>query len=252
MAGHSKWHNIRHKKAIQDAKKAKVYAKVAKVIELAAKNGIDPSLNPSLQNALDKAKQNNLPKDVVEKAIKKWSGQIEGEKLEEVFYEWYGPSWVALYIKAITSNTNRTVNNVKYTLSKFKWNLWEPWSVDWQFSEKWIFHINWKSKLETSKWKQIENIYPLDVSHLEEDLLETSVEDYEILDDFVKIITEKKDFIEVKSFLFEKSYNIIYSDIEFIPSNYIQLSSENEETFEKLLEALDDDDDIDEIYHNAN
>lgn len=135
MAGHSKWHNIKHRKAAQDAKKSKVYARIAKQIEIAAKLWADPSMNPTLATVLGTAKSSWLPKDVIEKAVNKWSWQGGWDELQEIYYEWYGPEWIAMYIKCITSNTNRSAASVRATLTKYNGNMWEVWSVAWQFEK---------------------------------------------------------------------------------------------------------------------
>lgn len=252
MAWHSKWHNIKHRKAAQDAKKAKVYTKVWKIIQIAAKWWSDPSLNPTLQWALEKAKQLSVPKNVIENAIKKGSGQIQWEQLQEIFYEWYWPWWTAIYIKCITWNTNRSWASVRSILTKYSANLWEPWSVSWQFEEKWVLYVVWRIENEIVKWNNIEKIIPFVKEELENDLLEWDIEDYEISDEWVKIITSRENFIKSKNYFENKQYKIDDAQLEFIPQNYIDISDEEYEKLQKILENLEEDDDVDEIYHNAN
>lgn len=253
MAGHSKWHNIRHKKAAQDAKKSKIYTKISKIIELAARQGWgDPNLNPALEAALEKAKYYSVPKEVIDRAIKKWTWQLEWEQLEEVFYEWYAPWGVALYIKCITSNKNRTWANVRTILNKNWGSMWEPGSVSWQFKEKWVIYIWWKVEKYVEKWKQVEKVIPLNIDELEEKLLELDVEDFEYDEEnqIAKIITPKESFSDVKKSLENAGYKIEDSNIEFVAENLIEVDDETAEKVQKLIDALEEDDDVDTVYHN--
>jgi len=250
MAGHSKWHNIKHRKAAQDAKKAKIYSKLAKFIQLEAAKWADPSMNPGLELAITKAKAAGVPKPVIEKAIAKWSWQVQWENLEEIFYEWYWPAWVAMYIKCITSNKNRSAANVRAILTKYGWNMWQAGSVAWQFSPKWVILTSGKIEKVKEKWKEIEKIIPIDDS-FEEILLETDVEDYEIKDWLARIVTAREDLAKVTKFLEDKGYKIESSEIEYIPENTINLTEEDEKKLERLIDALEDDDDVDSIFHNA-
>ncbi len=252
MAGHSKWHNIRHKKAAQDAKKSKIYAKIAKIIELAARQWADPDLNPALEAALEKARYYSVPKEVVEKAIKKWSGQLEWEALEQVFYEWYWPGGIALYIKCITSNKNRTGSNVRSILTKYGGNMGEPWSVSWQFKEKWVIYVSWKIEKKTDKWKQIEEILPIDEHQLEEILLDLDIEDFEFDPEnkIAKIITSRENFAKIKKELEKLNYKIENADLEFVAENTMEVDSNTLEKVQKLIDALEEDDDVDTVYTN--
>ncbi len=251
MAGHSKWHNIRHKKAAQDAKKAKIYAKVAKIIELAARNWADPSLNPALAAALAKAKSYSVPKDIIERAIKKWSWQLEWEKLEEIIYEGYGPGGTALLIKAITSNKNRTNSNVRSILSKYGWSLGSPGSVWWQFEEKWMIIIDGKINKKLEKGKKIEEVLPLDPESIEEEILNFDIEDFELEDRLLSVITSKDNFAKVAKELEQTGFHLKEYELEYLPQNKVALSPQDEEKLIKLIEALEEDDDIDRVYHNA-
>lgn len=251
MSGHSKWHNIKHKKAAADAKKSKVYTKVWKLIEIAARWWADPSLNPNLEAALQTAKYNSVPKEVIERAIKKWSGQSWGEQLEEVYYEWYGPAWVALYIKCITSNKNRTWSNIRSSLTKFWWNMWEPWCVSWQFKEKWVIYITWIVAKRVDKWKDVEDLHPLNIDNFEMDILEVDVEDYEVNEEWVRVVTSRDSFIDVRDYLDKKMYKIEWADLEYLPENYVSLSDEESAKLERIIEIIEDDEDVDTVYHNA-
>jgi len=250
MAWHSKWHNIKHRKAAQDAKKAKIYSKLAKFIQLEASKWADPSMNPWLELAISKAKSAGVPKPVIEKAIAKWSWQLQWENLEEIFYEGYWPEWVAMYIKCITSNKNRSASNVRAILTKYGWNMWSAGSVAWQFSPKGVIYSSWKIEKIKEKWKEIEKIIPID-DEFEEIILEADVEDYEINDGIVRIETAREDLSKVTKFLEEKWYKIESSEIEYIPENTVKLDENGEQKLQKLIDALEEDDDVDSIYHNA-
>lgn len=174
-----RWHSIVARKTAGDASKGKVYAKVGKIITIAARKGTDPDLNPSLALALQKAKENNLPKDVVERAIKKGSGNMDGEELFEIFYEGYAPGGVALYIKAITTNTNRSATNIKTIVQKNGGNMGTPGSVSWQFQQLGIIVIDGISRWETEKGKKVEYVDNYDKDALEADAFDLSIEDVE-------------------------------------------------------------------------
>ncbi|MEF2175633.1 MAG: YebC/PmpR family DNA-binding transcriptional regulator [Candidatus Absconditabacteria bacterium] len=252
MAGHSKRHNIKHKKAASDAKKAKVYTKVGKIIEMAARGGADPSLNPNLEAALQKARYNNLPREVIDRAIKKGSGQVSGDELQEVYYEGYGPGGTALYVKAIASNTNRAGATIRAMLTKMGGNMGEPGSVSWQFNENGVIYINGMIEKKKDKGKEIEIFHTFDLGKFEEDVMDIDVMDYEEIAEGVKVITSKSSFLQARKYFEGKSYKIEDADIEFIPENYIDLSDADEAKLEKLIDMLEEEDDVDTVYHNAN
>lgn len=176
MAKHSKRHNIKHRKAAQDAKKSKIYARIGKLIQMAARQGSDPSWSPSLATVLIKAKEASLPKDVVQRAIEKWAGTGEWDQLMEMFYEGYGPWGSAIYVKCIASNVNRTSANVRAIMAKYGGNMAEPGAVKWQFEEKGEIWISEKIIMKNEKWKTVEEIHPIDIALLEVDILETAAE----------------------------------------------------------------------------
>lgn len=255
MAWHSKRHNIKHRKAAQDAKKSKVYANVAKIVQMAAKWWDNPSLNPALEQALVKARQAWLPKHVIQKAIDKGSWKIAGEELVEIFYEGYGIAWVALYIKCITSNTNRSASSVKSTLVKYGGNMWAPGSVSWQFTEKGEIYVNGKSEIENLKWKNIQTIEPLNIEEFEMDILETNAEDYEFEEEegekIARITVAKDDFVSTINYLESQWRKIEESDLVFLADNTIVLSAEQEEKLQRMIDAIEENEDVDTVRHNA-
>lgn len=252
MSWHSKRHNIKHKKAATDAKKSKVFARIGKQIQIAAKNGPDPSMNPGLAVILEKAKAANLTREIIDRAIKKWSGQIAWEELEEVIYEWYGPAGVAMLVKCITSNKNRTSADIKSTLAKMWWNMWEPWSVSWQFENKWVIYITWKKKQEIKKGRNIEEIILLNEEEFEDDIMSMDIDDYDMMDGWARVVTSFEGLFKIKDILETKNYNIESAEIEYIPKNYIDLSPTDESKLETLIDFLEENEDIDSVFHNAN
>jgi len=243
-------HSIAARKASGDAKKSQAYAKVWKIIQVAARKWADPKMNPSLELALSKAKQYNLPKDVVEKAILKGSGQLEGEQLEEIFYEGYGPEGVALLIKALTPNTNRSAMNIKNIIQKNGWTMGAMGSVARQFKEQWIFVIDGISETIQDKGKTVEKILPLNKAELEERAMELPISDIEIEKNTVIIYADKKDFATVHDWLKNLHYHTTEADIQFIPENTVTLNEESTQKLYKLLDALEEDEDVDYVWHN--
>jgi len=251
MAKHSKRHNIKHRKAAQDAKKSKIYARIGKLIQMAARQGSDPSLNPSLATLLTKAKEASLPKDVVQRAIEKWAGTGEWDQLMEMFYEWYGPGGSAIYVRCIASNVNRTSANVRALLARYGGNMAEPGAVKRQFEEKGEIYVTGKMTVEQEKWKTIETIMPLVMNEFENDILRTNAENYEIDEESVRIITSRDDFIEVKRTLEEKWYVCEEADLQFLPTSTVELDDAIYEKFERLIEMIEDDEDVDVVWHNV-
>lgn len=258
MAWHSKWHNIKHRKAAQDAKKSKILAQLSKQIQMIAKNGADPDLNPALATAITKAKQAWLNKDAIQKAIDKWSGNLSGEDLVEVFYEWYGPAGVAIIIKAITSNTNRSAATIKSILTKYNGSMWAPGSVSWQFLEQWEIYVDGIVRHDQIKWKKVETILSLDEEDFEIALLETPAQDYAFIEEewseakkIARILTSKDDFMHVVSHGMEHAWHIVDSGLQFFPENALSLDQDMHEKLQRLLDALEEDEDVDTVWHNV-
>lgn len=251
MAGHSKWANIKHRKSREDAKKSQYYAKVGKLIQIAARQWPNPAMNPALATTLLKAKQYNLPKEVVQRAIEKGSGTGEGSNLEIIYYEWYAPWGIALYIKCITDNTNRSAASTKTLLNKYGWAWWEPGSVAWQFAEKGEIIIT-GVRHSTQQWgKTTEEVRPWYNDTLEMDLIESEVEDYEMDTDLCKVTTTRESLLTVTAELEDRGYAIESSELVYMPSNTIDLDDAWREKLERLIDVLESDDDVDTVYHNA-
>ncbi len=236
MAGHSKWAQIKHKKALKDARRGKLFSKLIREITVAVKiAGPNPENNPRLRLVLEKAKEVNLPKDNIERAIKRAVGGEEGASYEEVIYEGYGPEGIAFVVKALTDNKNRTVNEIRHIFSKYGGNLATSGSVLWQFSEKGIIYIE-KGKVNEDKLFEI--ALSLNVDDIKED------------EDSFVIYTSPKDFHSVKETLINEGIEISSSSITLIPQNTIRLEGDRAKKVLKLFEALEEHDDVQEVYAN--
>ncbi|AMQ06009.1 MULTISPECIES: YebC/PmpR family DNA-binding transcriptional regulator [Sporosarcina] len=238
MAGHSKWKNIQNRKGAQDAKRGKVFQKMSKEIFVAAKaGGPDAESNASLRLAIEKAKGVNVPNDVIKRAVDKATGAGADENYEEVIYEGYGPGGVAVLVYCLTENRNRTAPNMRVAFSKNGGNLGESGSVGYMFDRKGRLFI--------------ERTDSTDEDAVMMAALEAGADDIESTVDGFEIITQPTDFLTVKETLEAEGIEFISADIEMIPSMYTVLSEDAEEQFEKMLEVLENDEDVQDIYHNA-
>ncbi|PLX68496.1 MAG: YebC/PmpR family DNA-binding transcriptional regulator [Denitrovibrio sp.] len=237
MAGHSKWANIKHRKAAQDAKKGKAFTKVAKELTVAAKiGGPDPEMNPRLRVALDKAKSANLPKDNVERAIKKGTGEGNDAIFEDVAYEGYGPGGVAILVKALTDNKNRTVSEVSSTMGKKGGNMGEPGCVAWIFENKGIIEVN-KEGVNEEEFMDL--------------VLEAGADDFIDEGDVFQVVTEPSDYFTVKGIIEEQEgVNMTFSEVSMKPKNTTPLSGSDLKKLFAITEALEDLDDVQEVFSN--
>ncbi len=236
MSGHSKWSTIKRKKGAIDAERGKVFAKLAKEIYVAAKGGdSDPNNNAALRMVIEKAKAENMPKSNIQNAIDKAASKGNGENYEVVRYEGYGPSGMAIMIDCLTDNRNRTASFVRSTLTKRGGNLGTDGSVSYLFKRKGLLIL--------------EKSY--DEDQLMEDVLELEIEDFVSNEDGYEITTAPNQFIDVKEGLESKGYvNFIVSEVTYIPDNYMSLDDEACEKAMALVEALEDLDDVQAVYHN--
>jgi YebC/PmpR family DNA-binding regulatory protein len=236
MSGHSKWANIKHRKGAQDAKRGKIFTKIIKEITVATRmGGGDIDANPRLRKAVSNGKSNNLPIDNITRAIKKGTGELEGVSYEEVTYEGYGPGGVAIMMDIITDNKNRTVAEVRHLLSKYGGNLGENGSVSWVFDTK----------------GQI----ILDSNTGEEDVvfeaaLEAGADDFEANDGFYTITTEPTVLMDVRDSLENAGYEIRSAEIEMVPKTLQKLEGKEAQSALKLMDELEDNDDINKLYSN--
>lgn len=236
MSGHSKWANIKHKKAAADAKKGKVFTKMAKIITVAAQQGGgDPEMNPTLRMAIQKAKAAGVPADNIDRAVKKGTGELKGDQLEELTYEGYGPDGVALLVRCLTDNTNRTYTNVRTIMTKNGGNLGSSGCVAWMFERKGLI--------------QAENI-ERDHDEFELALIDAGVEDVQWDGDALQAITTPENFERcLKVFdgvSVQKSEIALIANEKKVVDN-VQIA----EKVLKLVDLLEDDDDVDEVFTNA-
>lgn len=242
MSGHSKWANIKHRKAAGDSKRGKVFTKHAKLIAIAAKNGGDPEMNPLLRTAIENARAVNLPRENIERAIKKGTGELkDGANFEEIIYDGFGPGGVALYIQTLTDNKNRTLGNLKVLLNKNGGSLGEAGSVGWMFKKMGLIKIN----LQTNT-KQAEEIELL--------AIDKGAIDIKVLEEEIEIYTDPVELMKIKTELEKEGLIINSAEMTYVAANVVDIE-ENSETFERLVKVFDlleDDEDVSNIFWNAN
>lgn len=232
MSGHSKWATTKRAKEAKDAKRSNLFTKLSKNITVAAREGSDQETNFKLRMAVDKAKTLSMPKENIERAIKRGSGDSDGEQIESLLYEGYGTGGVALIIEVLTDNKNRTVSNLKHILSKHGGNLGNDGSVRWMFETKGQILLDKETIDEQEELK----------------IIEAGAEDIEN-EGQIKVITAIEDLEQVKNKLQANNFTIGASEIVYIAKDKVPV--ENEEGLLKLLDVLDDDDDVNNIYINA-
>ncbi len=235
MSGHNKWSTIKHKKGAADAKRGKIFTKLIKEITVAAKiGGADPNGNPRLRTAIDKAKAENMPKDNVERAIKKGAGGLEGTNFEETTYEGYGPGGVAVLVEVMTDNRNRTVSDVRSIFSKCNGNMGESGCVAWLFDKKGLI------------------VYPksVDFDKLFEAALEAGADDVSDEGDQIEVLTDPVAFIEVRELLEKAGFKYESAEVTMIPQTMVKLEGKPAESMLKLMERLEDNDDVQNVYAN--
>ncbi|MDA9371397.1 YebC/PmpR family DNA-binding transcriptional regulator [Gammaproteobacteria bacterium] len=235
MAGHSKWANIKHRKARQDASRGKIWTKVIREITVAAKGGPDPDDNPRLRLALDKANASNMPKDTIKRAIQKGSGTGEMGVIEELTFEGYGPNGVAILVETMTDNRNRTVADVRHAFSKFGGNMGTDGSVAYLFNKLGIIHV---------------------ASSHEEDLimeiaLEAGADDFIVFDEYFEVITNSANLSSVVEVLHSREIETLDAEITMRAETLVHLDQETSEKVLKIMNFMDDLDDVQEVYTNA-
>ncbi|HOV91440.1 MAG TPA: YebC/PmpR family DNA-binding transcriptional regulator [Syntrophorhabdaceae bacterium] len=236
MSGHSKWSSIKHKKGAADAKRGKIFTKLIKEITTAARlGGGNPESNARLRLAIAQAKSENMPKDNIERAIKKGVGAIEGESYEEYTYEGYGPGGVAILVEVLTDNKKRTTAEIRHILSRMNGNMGEAGCVSWLFNKKGYISFDKKNVNE---------------DEIIELALEAGAEDVTSDENVIEVITDVSNFENVKKVFDSKGLQYIVSEISMIPQTSVKLEGKNAETMLKLMEALEDSDDVQKVYAN--
>ncbi len=228
---------IAAKKNQSNAAKQKVFTIHAKLIAIASEKWWDPDKNPSLQDAIEKARKDNVPNDNIARAIKKWTGEDKSwSQINQIVYEWYWASGVAVIVTTLTDNKNRTAPNMRHIFSKYGWSLWEPGSVSFVFEKKWILIIDLENYSKES---------------LEELVFETAVDDFFEEEWMFKVITSLEDFSEVKKFFQEKNISFEFADIDYIPSNIVEVDDFDKALkLTKMLEAFAEDEDVEKVSVN--
>lgn len=237
MAGHSKWNNIKRRKEASDAARAKIFTKIGREITVCVKEGGgDPNNNSKLRDLIAKAKANNVPNDNIDRLIKKAAGDGDKNNYEEMIYEGYGPSGIAVIVECLTDNKNRTAADVRHSFDKFGGNLGTSGCVSFMFSQKGIIVIENDG---------------IDEEKIMEDCFELGVEDFSVEEEAVEIITVPADVSKIADQLREKGYDIASAEAEMIPSTYTKLTDEEDiKKMTLMLEHLEDNDDVQEVWHN--
>jgi YebC/PmpR family DNA-binding regulatory protein len=240
MSGHSKWHQIRYKKGITDAKRGQMFTKVARMISVAAREGGgDPETNYKLRLAIDKAKEINMPKDSIQKAIDRGTGKLAGARLEKVTYEGYAPSGVALLIDVLTDNKNRASAEIKNILGKGGGKMGGAGSVAWMFSPKGVIRI------------ETRDLSPEIREELELAAIDAGVLDFKEEKDLIEIYTKPEELHKIKEELQNKGYQVSSAEILQIPKNIVKIEDEKQaEQILKLMEALEDSEEVSAVHSN--
>lgn len=242
MSGHSKWHNIQGRKGKQDALRSAMFSKYSKLITIAAKGGGDPDKNFSLRIAIDKAKSVSMPKDNIDKAIKKGTGELnDGIVLEEALYEAFGPGGVAVLIKAVTDNKNRTVSEIKHTLTKSGGSMAGPGSVAWMFEQLGVIRLT----VEELKNKNISQ------DDFEMSLIEVGAQDIKTEEDEIEVLTKIEDLQKVLGKIREMNLEPNKSGIEWVAKEKVEIPEENVDKLQNLFGELEEREDVEDYFTNA-
>jgi YebC/PmpR family DNA-binding regulatory protein len=236
MSGHSKWANIKFRKERQDAARGRIFTRLIKEITVAARmGGRDLEANPRLRTAVQNAKAQNMPQKNIENAILKGTGELPGVVFEDVAFEGYGPGGIAMYILTTTDNRNRTVAEIRHILSKHGGNLGESGSVSWVFEKKGLIRV------EKENYNEEELMLKA---------IDAGADDFKVEDDYYEIYTQFEDLNKVRSTLEDSGIEIESAEIEMIPQNVVELEGKQAEQMLRLMDALEDNDDVQNIFAN--
>jgi YebC/PmpR family DNA-binding regulatory protein len=236
MSGHSKWHTIKHKKGAADAKRGKIFTRIIKELSVAARNGGgDPAMNPRLRTIIAEAKQNNMPRENIERAIRRGTGEEPGVSYEEITYEGYGPGGVALLINVLTDNKNRTVGEIRHMLGKYNGNLAAENSVAWMFSRKGQVVVE-KEKIDEEKLLNV--------------ALEAGADDVNDDGSVWEVVSAPEAFEAVRDAVKGMGVEPASAEVAMVPQNYVKLTGKDAQQMLKLFEAIDDHDDVQHVWAN--
>lgn len=238
MSGHSKWNNIKRTKEKSDAQRGKIFTKIGREIAVIVKQGgSDPNVNSKLKDVIQKAKQNNMPNDSIERSIKKASGELSGVYYESITYEGYGAGGSAVIVECLTDNKNRTAGDVRHAFDKHGGSLGSTGCVSYLFNRKGLIVIE----------KNINT----DIDAIMLDSLDAGADDVVEEDDVIEVYTTPANFDAVKKTLEDKNYQFLSAEVTLVADNYVELEQAKLEQFEKMLDALNDLDDVQNVYHNV-
>ena len=238
MSGHSKWANIKHRKEKSDSQRGKTFTKLGRELAIAVKaGGPDPEANSRLKDVIAKAKASNMPNDNIMRSIKKASGEGDGANYEEIAYEGYGPGGVGVIVEAVTDNRNRTAGDIRHYFDKFGGNLGQTGCVSFMFNKKGLILVEKTQKIEEDD--------------LMMEALDAGAEDFNVEDDYFEVLTDANDYSNVRIALEKKGYEFMQAEVSMIPVMVTRLSDPKHiEFMNKLIENLDDMDDVQNVYHN--
>ncbi len=237
MSGHSKWHNIQAKKGKTDAARGAMFTKLGREIAVAAKGNPNPDTNSKLADAIAKAKANNMPNDTIKRSIAKAAGELGDKEYKELTYEGYGAGGAAVIINTLTDNVNRTAGDVRSTMSKCGGQMGNTGCVSYMFDKKGYFAV--------------ERTSSLDEDTMMEYCLDSGADDYVAQDDAYEVFCAPENFSSVRGYLEGKGVNFFEAAVKMIPQNYISLDGDKLETFKKMLDKLNELDDVQDVYHNV-
>ncbi|MCM1992534.1 YebC/PmpR family DNA-binding transcriptional regulator [Oceanirhabdus seepicola] len=238
MAGHSKWKNIAARKGKVDAKRGKVFTKIGKELAVAVKaGGANPEANAKLRDTIAKAKSNNMPKDSIEKAIKKAAGDANAVSFDEIIYEGYGPNGIAVLVEVLTDNKNRSASSVRHAYSKHGGNMGAAGCVSFMFQKKGQIVIEKKDGMDEDELMML--------------ALDAGAEDLSVEEEVFVITTEPSEFGTVREKLEENGIEYLEAEITYIPDTYTAIDEDTATKFQKMLDQFEDDDDVQNVYHNA-
>ena len=237
MSGHSKWATTKRKKAVIDSKRGKIFTKLIKEITISARQGGgDSAGNPRLRLAIDNAKAANMPADNIERAVKKATGELEGQIYSELTYEGYAPAGIAIIVDVATDNKNRTVAEVRHIFSKLGGGMGESGSVAWMFDKKGVITLPNQGKAE---------------DEIMEIVIDAGADDMQTEEDFFEVQTSLENFENVRKILIDKNLTIENASLQWVPKNTIPIKGEDAEKLIKLIETLEDNDDVQSVFTNA-